>query len=69
MARDKSPGTSGFQTNLYAIFWLQMKQPLHDTIMHASNTGSLTSNMCQGLISLILKKIEILITSKTGDQL
>ena len=69
MARDKSPGTSGFQINLYVIFWLQIKQPLYDAIMYTSNTGSFSSNMCQGLISLIPKKIEILIMSKTGDQL
>ena len=56
MAKDKTPGTSGFQVNLYVMFWMHLKKPLYEAFKFAHAEGQLNSSARYGLISLIPKK-------------
>ena len=56
MSRNKSPGTSGFQVNIYGMFWSRLKKPLFEAFSHAQVLGILNVSARQGLISLIPKK-------------
>ena len=56
MARNKTPGTSGFQVNLYGMFWNKPKMPLYECFNYAYHTGTLSIGARQGIISLIPKK-------------
>ena len=55
-AQNKSPGTSGFQINLYIVFWLKLKHFLLDAFNFAFKSGRLSTQQREGIISLIPKK-------------
>ena len=57
MARNKSPGTDGFQIDIYICFWLKMKNFVYDMIKYILETGSMHETARQGIISLIPKKL------------
>ena len=56
MARNKSPGTSGFQTDFYVVFWMWLCNMYHQAVLYAFEVGKFSTSMREGLISLIPKK-------------
>ena len=56
MSKDKTPGISGFQVNVYIMFWNRLKEPLFNAFRYAFETGILNNDARIGLISLIPKK-------------
>ena len=58
MAQNKSPGTDGFQINIYVMFFAKIKRLLFNAIQFCVKAGKLTQSMRQGLITLIPKKAQ-----------
>ena len=56
MAKDKTPGTSGFQVNMYVMFWTRLKEPLFNAFRFVYAKGYLNESARRGLITLIPKK-------------
>ena len=56
IARNKSPGTDGFQIDLYIVFWLKLKSPLFDAFNYGLKHGILHETARTGVITLIPKK-------------
>ena len=55
-AQNKSPGTSGFQINLYIVFWTKLKNFLLDAFNFAFANGRLSIQQREGIITLIPKR-------------
>ena len=55
-ARKKSPGTSGFQIDLYIVFWHKIKDYLLAAYNYALATDVMLIQQRQGVITLIPKK-------------
>ena len=56
MARDKLPGSSGFQVDFYIIFWEKFKCYLYEAYQESIKIGNMSPPQRQGLITLIPKK-------------
>ena len=56
MAKNKTPGTSGFQVNLYMMFWIKLNQYLMQAFNYAYEIGQLNESARYGIISLRPKK-------------
>ena len=56
LANNKSPGSDGFTTNFYKVFWIDLKDLLYNSFIHSQYNGLLTQNQKLGIINLIPKK-------------
>ena len=55
MAKNKSPGTDGFQIDIYIVFWRKIKEVLLAAIKYSQQCKRLTPSMRKGIISLLPK--------------
>ena len=52
---NKSPGSDGFTTEFYKFFWPNIKQHVFDSFQYSFNSGILSNNQREAIISLIPK--------------
>ena len=69
IADNKSPGNDGLTCEFYKQFWVDLKIPLFESIMHAKAHGKLSPSQRQATIRLIEKKTLIKQKLLTGDPL
>jgi hypothetical protein len=53
---NKSPGTDGFPSEFYKMFWIDIKEPLLRALNMAYDTGSMNITQRQGILTLLPKK-------------
>jgi hypothetical protein len=56
MKPDKTPGTSGLNTEFYKFFWLDIKEILLESLNYGLKNGTLSIEQKRGIITLIPKK-------------
>ena len=56
MKNSKSPGSDGLTAEFYKFFWIDIKNPLLDSIEHAFTKGELSIEQKRGILTLIPKK-------------
>jgi exonuclease III len=59
MMNGKSPGTSGFTTEFYTIFWSDVKDVVTYSLNYAFKNGELSIDQKRGIITLLPKKGKI----------
>lgn len=52
----KSPGSDGIPPEFYSKFWQHLSPFFGHSLAHAIHMGSLSTNQCRGVITLIPKK-------------
>ena len=66
MQNDKSPGNGGLTKEYYEIFWDELKEIFIDSVSETKEKGHLNTSQRQAIIRLIVKKIKIRDSYKTG---
>ncbi len=51
----KSPGSDGFTSEFYKLFWVDIKDLLHNSINSSIDTGQMSTTQKHGIISLLPK--------------
>ena len=60
LPNSKSPGSDGFTTEFYKVFWSKISTLVYGSYMYAINTGKLSIEQRRSIITLIPKKDKIL---------
>ena len=56
LSSGKTPGTDGLTADFYKFFWLDIQDPLMDSIQFALSHGELSVEQKRGIITLLPKK-------------
>ena len=67
MKNNKSPGTDGFSSEFFKLFYKDLKLLIRNAINEGYNPGTLSSTQRQGLVTCIPKEIRLNNLLKIGD--
>jgi hypothetical protein len=68
LSSGKTPGTDWLKADFYNYFWLDIQDPLTDSIQYALSHGELSVEQKRGIITLLPKKTKTEFLLRTGDQ-
>ena len=64
LSNNKSPGSDGFTTEFYKFFWTDIKQYISDSFNYSYQTGQLSLDQTQAVLTLLPKPNKDLILLK-----
>ena len=68
LPNNKSPGSDGFTTNFYKLFWIDIKDFLFHSFRYSFIYGTLSNDQKLGVLNLIPKPKKIYDIFQTGPQ-